>query len=60
VGATPQDLVSILQAMKTSGALKADLQIIWHKLIGTPLFMEFWWAIPWVSPLFFVALASWP
>jgi len=28
VGATPQDLVSILQAMKTSGALKADLQII--------------------------------
>jgi flagellar P-ring protein precursor FlgI len=28
VGATPQDLVSILQAMKSSGALKADLQII--------------------------------
>ncbi len=28
VGATPQDLVSILQAMKASGALRADLQII--------------------------------
>ena len=28
VGATPQDLVSILQAMKSAGALKADLQII--------------------------------
>lgn len=28
VGATPQDLISILQAMKLSGALKADLQII--------------------------------
>lgn len=28
VGATPQDLVSILQAMKSSGALKADLQVI--------------------------------
>ncbi|RXZ44236.1 flagellar basal body P-ring protein FlgI [Crenobacter cavernae] len=28
VGATPQDLVSILQAIKAAGALKADLQII--------------------------------
>ncbi|WP_024302278.1 flagellar basal body P-ring protein FlgI [Pseudogulbenkiania sp. MAI-1] len=28
VGATPQDLLSILQAMKVAGALKADLQII--------------------------------
>ena len=28
VGATPQDLLSILQAMKAAGALKADLQII--------------------------------
>ena len=28
VGATPQDLVSILQAMKAAGALKADLEII--------------------------------
>lgn len=28
VGATPQDLISILQAMKVSGALKAELQII--------------------------------
>ncbi|MCQ4144595.1 flagellar basal body P-ring protein FlgI [Vogesella sp. AC12] len=28
VGATPQDLISILQAMKASGSLKAELQII--------------------------------
>ena len=28
VGATPQDLLSILQAMKAAGALKAELQII--------------------------------
>jgi flagellar P-ring protein precursor FlgI len=28
VGATPQDLVSILQAIKAAGALKAELQII--------------------------------
>lgn len=28
VGATPQDLLSILQAMKVAGALRADLQII--------------------------------
>jgi flagellar P-ring protein precursor FlgI len=28
VGATPQDLLSILQAMKTAGALKAELEII--------------------------------
>ena len=28
IGATPQDLLSILQAMKASGALKADLEII--------------------------------
>lgn len=28
VGATPQDLLAILQAMKTAGALHADLQII--------------------------------
>ncbi|SCK30303.1 flagellar basal body P-ring protein FlgI [Vogesella sp. LIG4] len=28
LGATPQDLVSILQAMKSAGSLKADLQII--------------------------------
>ena len=28
IGATPQDLLSILQAMKASGALKAELEII--------------------------------
>ena len=28
VGATPQDLLSILQAMKAAGALKADLEVI--------------------------------
>jgi flagellar P-ring protein precursor FlgI len=28
IGATPQDLLSILQAMKTAGALRADLEII--------------------------------
>ncbi|HJU49961.1 MAG TPA: flagellar basal body P-ring protein FlgI, partial [Pseudogulbenkiania sp.] len=28
LGATPQDLLSILQAMKAAGALKAELQII--------------------------------
>jgi flagellar P-ring protein precursor FlgI len=28
IGATPQDLLSILQAMKTSGALRAELEII--------------------------------
>jgi flagellar P-ring protein precursor FlgI len=28
VGATPQDLLAILQAMKASGALKADLEVI--------------------------------
>ncbi len=28
VGATPQDLVAILQAMKASGALHAELEII--------------------------------
>jgi flagellar P-ring protein precursor FlgI len=28
LGATPQDLMSILQAMKTSGALQAELEII--------------------------------
>ncbi|VEB43720.1 Basal body P-ring protein [Chromobacterium violaceum] len=28
LGATPQDLISILQAMKSAGSLKADLQII--------------------------------
>lgn len=28
VGATPQDLLSILQAIKAAGALKADLQVI--------------------------------
>lgn len=28
VGATPQDLLSILQAMKAAGSLKADLQVI--------------------------------
>ena len=28
VGATPQDLLSILQAMKASGALKAELEVI--------------------------------
>lgn len=28
VGATPQDMVSILQAMKAAGSLRADLQII--------------------------------
>nr|WP_199065236.1 flagellar basal body P-ring protein FlgI [Chromobacterium sp. ASV5] len=28
LGATPQDLISILQAMKSAGALKADLQVI--------------------------------
>jgi flagellar P-ring protein precursor FlgI len=28
IGATPQDLLSILQAMKSAGALRADLEII--------------------------------
>jgi flagellar P-ring protein precursor FlgI len=28
VGATPQDLLAILQAMKASGALKAELEVI--------------------------------
>jgi flagellar P-ring protein precursor FlgI len=28
VGATPQDLLAILQAMKAAGALRADLEII--------------------------------
>ena len=28
IGATPQDLLAILQAMKASGALRADLEII--------------------------------
>jgi flagellar P-ring protein precursor FlgI len=28
VGASPQDLLAILQAMKSAGALKADLEII--------------------------------
>jgi flagellar P-ring protein precursor FlgI len=28
IGATPQDLVAILQAMKASGALRAELEII--------------------------------
>jgi flagellar P-ring protein precursor FlgI len=28
IGATPQDLLAILQAMKASGALKADLEVI--------------------------------
>ena len=28
IGATPQDLLAILQAMKTAGALRADLEII--------------------------------
>jgi flagellar P-ring protein precursor FlgI len=28
LGATPQDLMSILQAMKSSGALQAELEII--------------------------------
>jgi len=28
VGATPQDLLAILQAMKAAGALKADLEVI--------------------------------
>jgi flagellar P-ring protein precursor FlgI len=28
LGVTPQDLMSILQAMKTSGALQAELEII--------------------------------
>ena len=28
VGATPQDLISILEAMKSAGALKADLEVI--------------------------------
>jgi flagellar P-ring protein precursor FlgI len=28
LGATPQDLLAILQAMKAAGALKADLEII--------------------------------
>jgi flagellar P-ring protein precursor FlgI len=28
LGATPQDLMSILQAMKSSGALRAELEII--------------------------------
>jgi flagellar P-ring protein precursor FlgI len=28
IGATPQDLLSILQAMKAAGSLRADLEII--------------------------------
>ena len=28
VGATPRDIISILQAMKAAGALHADLEII--------------------------------
>jgi flagellar P-ring protein precursor FlgI len=28
VGATPQDLLGILQAMKSAGALRAELEII--------------------------------
>ena len=28
IGATPRDLVSILRAMKTAGALHADLEVI--------------------------------
>jgi flagellar P-ring protein precursor FlgI len=28
IGATPQDLLAILQAMKASGALKAELEVI--------------------------------
>jgi flagellar P-ring protein precursor FlgI len=28
LGATPQDLIAILQAMKVSGALKAELEVI--------------------------------
>jgi flagellar P-ring protein precursor FlgI len=28
LGANPQDLVSILQAMKAAGALRADLEVI--------------------------------
>ena len=28
LGATPQDLLAILQAMKAAGALKAELEII--------------------------------
>jgi flagellar P-ring protein precursor FlgI len=28
VGATPTDLLAILQAMKAAGALKADLEVI--------------------------------
>ena len=29
LGATPQDLLAILQAMKSAGALRAELEIIW-------------------------------
>ena len=28
LGATPQDLLAILQAMKTAGALNADIEVI--------------------------------
>jgi flagellar P-ring protein precursor FlgI len=28
IGANPQDLIAILQAMKTAGALRAELEII--------------------------------
>ena len=28
IGATPQDLLAILQAMKSAGALRAELEII--------------------------------
>jgi flagellar P-ring protein precursor FlgI len=28
IGASPQDLLAILQAMKTAGALRAELEII--------------------------------
>jgi len=28
IGATPQDMLAILQAMKAAGALRADLEVI--------------------------------
>jgi flagellar P-ring protein precursor FlgI len=28
LGATPQDLLAILQAMRTAGALKAEIEVI--------------------------------
>src|SRR5690606_32144437 len=34
LGATPQDLLSILQTLKSAGALRADLEIIWAVIMS--------------------------